>query len=131
LKSGFAFPIRRGTGVYGVIEFFTRQSRDADQDILELFGAIGGQIGQFIERLRTEEQKQKLTAAKLYLEEEIQNEYLGDIVGESAPLKRVLDEIETVAKTDVTVLILGETGTGKELIAVLSIIKATAKIKPS
>jgi formate hydrogenlyase transcriptional activator len=70
-----------------------------------------------VERLRTEEQKQKLTDAKLYLEEEIQNEYLGDIVGEIPLLKRVLDEIQTVAKTDATVLILGETGTGKELIA--------------
>src|SRR5262245_20120901 len=117
LNSGFGFPIRRGTGVYGVIEFFSRQSREADQDILDLFDAIGGQIGQFIERLRTEEQKQKLTDEKLYLEEEIQNEYLGDIVGESAPLKRVLDDIQTVARTDATVLILGETGTGKELIA--------------
>jgi formate hydrogenlyase transcriptional activator len=59
-----------------------------------------------------------LTEEKLYLEEEIQTEYnFREIVGDSVALKRVLREVETVAATDATVLICGETGTGKELIA--------------
>jgi transcriptional regulator with GAF, ATPase, and Fis domain len=53
-----------------------------------------------------------------YLEEELQTEYrFEEIVGESRPLKKVLKQVETVAREEATVLILGETGTGKELIA--------------
>ncbi|HEX4576318.1 MAG TPA: sigma 54-interacting transcriptional regulator, partial [Edaphobacter sp.] len=60
----------------------------------------------------------KLALEKLYLEEEIRSEMnLKDIVGNSEPLRRVLKEIETVAPADSTVLVYGETGTGKELIA--------------
>ena len=62
--------------------------------------------------------KDKLHQEKVYLEEEARTEHnFGEIVGESAALRRVLKEVETVAPTDSTVLILGETGTGKELIA--------------
>src|SRR4029078_13199083 len=55
---------------------------------------------------------------KLYLEEEIQTEYnFEEIVGDRRALKLLLKEIQTVAATDSTVLILGETGSGKELVA--------------
>jgi formate hydrogenlyase transcriptional activator len=61
--------------------------------------------------------KNKLTEEKLYLEGEIQTEYnFEEIVGESRALRQVLKEVRTVAPTDSTVLILGETGSGKELI---------------
>jgi formate hydrogenlyase transcriptional activator len=64
------------------------------------------------------ELKDKLAQEKLYLEKEIRSEMnFEDIVGKSAPLVRVLKQVETVAATDSTVLIYGETGTGKELIA--------------
>ena len=60
----------------------------------------------------------KLTEEKLYLEEEIRTEHnFTEIIGESDTLRRVLREVETVAASDATVLIRGETGTGKELIA--------------
>jgi formate hydrogenlyase transcriptional activator len=66
-----------------------------------------------IETLRDE-----LAKEKAYLEEEARTEHnFGDIVGESAVLRAVLKKVETVAPTDSTVLVCGETGTGKELIA--------------
>jgi formate hydrogenlyase transcriptional activator len=64
------------------------------------------------------ELKDKLAQEKLYLEEEIRLEMnFGEIVGNSPALRRVLELVETVAPSDSTVLLLGETGTGKELIA--------------
>src|SRR5437667_11770304 len=64
------------------------------------------------------ELKDKLAQEKLYLEEEIRSEMdFEQIVGSSAALKHVLQLVETVAPNDSTVLLLGKTGTGKELIA--------------
>lgn len=64
------------------------------------------------------ELKDKLAQEKLYLEQELRSEMNFDqIVGDSAALKHVLEMVETVAPSDSTVLLLGETGTGKELIA--------------
>jgi formate hydrogenlyase transcriptional activator len=62
--------------------------------------------------------KDQLAKEKAYLEEEVRTEHnFGELIGESAALRRVLQEVETVAATGSTVLIRGETGTGKELIA--------------
>ena len=62
--------------------------------------------------------KDKLAKENAYLKEEVRTEHnFGEFVGESAALRRVLKEVETVAPTGSTVLIRGETGTGKELIA--------------
>jgi len=62
--------------------------------------------------------KDKLAKEKAYLEEEVRTEHrFGDIVGENAALRAILKQVETVAPTESTVLIRGETGTGKELIA--------------
>ena len=60
----------------------------------------------------------KLSREKLYLEDEIRSELnFEEIIGKSEALRHVLQQVETVAPTDSTVLICGETGTGKELIA--------------
>ena len=90
-----------------------------DNDLLE---QIAAQVAVALDNTRAyheiAELKNKLTKEKLYLEDEIRSERnFEEIVGESAALKRVLNEARTVAPSDATVLILGETGTGKELIA--------------
>jgi formate hydrogenlyase transcriptional activator len=62
--------------------------------------------------------KERLARENVYLQEEIRGTHrFEEIVGESKALRRVLDEISTVATTDTTVLLLGDTGTGKELLA--------------
>ena len=65
-----------------------------------------------------EDLKEQLSKEKLYLEDEIRTDRnFGEIVGDNQAFKHVLDQVATVAATDASVLILGETGTGKELIA--------------
>ena len=62
--------------------------------------------------------KDRLARENIYLEEEVRGAlHFGEIVGDSKALKRILSQVSTVAATDSTVLLLGETGTGKELIA--------------
>ncbi len=92
------------------------------QDDLVFLGQIGRQVAIAVENAwafgEVSESKNKLALEKLYLEDEIRSELkFEEIVGKSEALRRVLHEIETVAPTDSTVLIYGETGTGKELIA--------------
>jgi formate hydrogenlyase transcriptional activator len=81
-------------------------------------GVVTGFVGACMDVTDQEQMTQELRREKLYLEDEIRTEYnFEEIIGESATLKRVLKQVETVAPTDSTVLIQGETGTGKELIA--------------
>jgi PAS domain S-box-containing protein len=75
-------------------------------------------IRDLTEKRKAEEALRRSEQQKRYLEEELNTEaHFDEIVGESRSLKRVLKNVETVAETNVTVLILGETGTGKEAIA--------------
>ncbi|MGA8145520.1 MAG: sigma 54-interacting transcriptional regulator [Candidatus Acidiferrales bacterium] len=70
------------------------------------------------EKVRIQEELERRERERRYLEEELNTEHMfEDIIGESTVLRKVLKQVETVAATDVTVLILGETGTGKDLIA--------------
>src|SRR5678816_3225965 len=64
------------------------------------------------------EMKERLATEKLYLEDEIRLDHnIGNMVGEGPAFQSVLKSVQIVAPTDSTVLILGETGTGKELVA--------------
>jgi formate hydrogenlyase transcriptional activator len=83
---------------------------------------VAGQIGLAVENAlafrRIEELSQRLAEEKRYLEDEIRTEHgFADIIGTSSGLKEVLRQVEIVAPADTTALILGETGTGKELVA--------------
>ena len=106
----------------GALAFASKQCaayNAADVDFLQL---VANQVAVAVENALAfdciEKLKEKLTREKIYLEEEIRTEHnFDEIVGESTALRRVLKEVETVAPTDSTVLIRGETGTGKELIA--------------
>jgi PAS domain S-box-containing protein len=70
------------------------------------------------ERIKAEEVRHKLSLEKVYLQEEIDKEHnVGEIVGSSKSVKKLFRDIKRVAGTDSTVLITGETGTGKELVA--------------
>jgi len=85
-------------------------------------GAAGvlvlGVIRDLSQKKKDEEALRRSQLQNEYLEEELQTGHQFDeIIGESPGLKRVLRQVENVASTDATVLILGETGTGKELIA--------------
>lgn len=75
-------------------------------------------IRDLTEKRKAEEALRQSELQKRYLEEELNTEArFEEVIGESVGLKRVLKHVETVAATDVTVLVLGETGTGKEVIA--------------
>jgi formate hydrogenlyase transcriptional activator len=91
-------------------------------DDVEMIGQIGQQVAIAVENAlafgEIERLKNKLAHEKLYLEDEIRHAYdFDEIVGRSEALRRILKQVATVAPTDSTVLIRGETGTGKELIA--------------
>jgi formate hydrogenlyase transcriptional activator len=90
-----------------------------DADFLtEVAGQVTIAIENALAYSEISELKDKLAQEKLYLEEEIRSELnFEHIIGSSPALKQVLDLVETVASSDSTVLLLGDTGTGKELIA--------------
>jgi formate hydrogenlyase transcriptional activator len=100
-----------------------RATEDAfTQEDVEFLSQAAGQIAIAIENALAYQQiselKDKLAQEKVYLEDEIRSEInFEQIVGSSPALKHVLQLVETVAPSDSTVLLLGETGTGKELIA--------------
>jgi len=115
-------PLVGRAGIVGVLSLGSWREHAFLEDDLEFIRQIARQVAIAIENAwafgEVSELSNKLTQEKLYLEGEIRNELkFEEIVGKSEALRRVLQEVETVAPTDSTVLIYGETGTGKELIA--------------
>jgi formate hydrogenlyase transcriptional activator len=115
-------PMKGRGGIVGVLSLGSWREYAFSQDDVTFLGQIARQVAIAIENAwafgEVSELKNKLALEKLYLEDEIRSELkFEEIVGKSEALRRVLQEVETVAPTDSTVLIYGETGTGKELIA--------------
>jgi formate hydrogenlyase transcriptional activator len=122
IRSGCWLPLNSHGQVIGTLFIGSRMESAFDPGNVEMLLQMAGQIAVAIDNVyafrQISELSDKLKEEKRYLEEEIRTEYsFEEIVGESSSLKRVLKQVETVAPTDATVLILGETGTGKELIA--------------
>jgi len=113
--------VSRGRAL-GLLKIGRTSQRQYDADEIQFLCQVGGQIAIAIENALAYDEisrlKNKLAEEKLYLEEEFRNEMgFERIIGSSPALKHVLQLVETVAPSDSTVLLLGETGTGKELIA--------------
>jgi formate hydrogenlyase transcriptional activator len=108
--------------VLGVLSLGSLRENVFTEDVLGFLGQVANQTALAVDNASAygeiSQLKDRLARENVYLENEIRSElHFEDIVGNSEPLHRVLREVETVAPADSTVLICGETGTGKELIA--------------
>ncbi|MGA2003897.1 MAG: sigma 54-interacting transcriptional regulator, partial [Terriglobales bacterium] len=106
----------------GVLSIASRRISAFGQEDLDLLAGIGMQISLALDNAlaygRLHASATRLEEERLYLESEIESEYnFEDMVGKSAALRKVLDQVAIVAPTSSTVLLHGETGTGKELVA--------------
>jgi formate hydrogenlyase transcriptional activator len=125
-KNGFrslcALPLvvrGRSIGAITVASLHNRQYEESDADFLmEVAKQIALAVDNMTAHEETEALKARFQAEAVYLQEEIKTEHnFEEIIGQSAPVRRMLRHVEQVAPTDSTVLICGETGTGKELVA--------------
>jgi formate hydrogenlyase transcriptional activator len=115
-------PLIRGNRTLGVLSLVRTDKNAFTQSDLEFFSQVAGQIAIAIDNAfayrQITELKDKLAQEKIYFEDELSSEMnFQEIIGNSAVLRNVLRQVEAVAPTGSTVLIHGETGTGKELIA--------------
>lgn len=106
----------------GMLILLRVEDRHFTQEDADFLGQMAGQIAIAVENALAfrdiSDLKDRLAQEKLYLEQEIRTELnFEQVIGTSASLKKVLELVDTVAPSDSTVLLLGETGTGKELIA--------------
>jgi len=120
LISGCDLPLIGRGGVVGVLAALKRSERAYSKDDVAFLEQVASQVAIAVENAleyeKATKDRDKETKQRLYLEEEIRSEF-GEIVGESRALKTALSLVSVVAPTDSSVLIQGETGTGKELVA--------------
>jgi len=122
LNSSCFLPLISRDRVLGVLGLSRVDATSFSHDDVQFLMQVANQVALAVENAlaygQIAELKDKLAQEKLYLEDEIRTERnFEEIVGKSPALREVLKQVETVAPTDSTVLIVGETGTGKELIA--------------
>jgi formate hydrogenlyase transcriptional activator len=122
LKSAYCLPLISHGRPLGTLVVASLKEEHFPERDAELLQHVANQIAIAVENSlafrQVVDRANKLSEEKLYLQDEIRTEYnFEEIIGESPALKRVLQQLQTAAPTDSTILILGETGTGKELIA--------------
>jgi formate hydrogenlyase transcriptional activator len=115
-------PLITSTSVLGTLNLGSRRENFFTEQDLQFFSQAAGQVAIALDNSlsyeRIEELNARLAEEKVYLEDEIRTDNrFEEIVGQSRVLRALLKQVETVAPTDSTVLIYGETGTGKELLA--------------
>jgi formate hydrogenlyase transcriptional activator len=120
LQSVCCIPLVTRNGKFGTLNVGSADADAFSEDDVTLLGQTSAQIAIAVENARAYQEVTRLNAQlsdeKQYFERELHQEF-ADIVGKSPALRSVLKAVKTVAPTDTTVLLLGETGTGKELIA--------------
>src|SRR3989449_1542788 len=122
LKSAYCLPLISHGRPLGTLVVASLKEENFPERDAELLQHVANQIAIAVENSLAYRQvvdhANKLSEEKLYLQDEIRSEYnFEEIIGESPALKKILEQLQTVAPTDSTILVLGETGTGKELIA--------------
>jgi formate hydrogenlyase transcriptional activator len=122
LKSLCSMPLISRGSALGTLNLGSRRENFFTAEDLQYFSQVAGQISIALDNAlsykRIEELNARLAEEKVYLEDEIRTGHrFEEIVGQSRALEAILKQVETVAPTDSTVLIYGETGTGKELLA--------------
>src|SRR3989441_6755051 len=121
-KSGCRRPPSGRDHLLGTLGVFSKQEAAFTEKDLRMVAQLANHVSTALDNAlafrHITELRDRLEQEKRYLEEELRTEYgFEAIIGENPELKRVLKQVETVAATEATVLILGETGTGKDLIA--------------
>jgi formate hydrogenlyase transcriptional activator len=122
LRSFVSLPLISRGKILGTLNLGARRESLFSPDDVALLAQAAGQIAIALDNAlsykRIEELNAQLAEEKIYLEDEIRTDHQFDeIIGQSKALRAILKQVETVAPTDSNVLIFGETGTGKELIA--------------
>jgi formate hydrogenlyase transcriptional activator len=122
IRSICHLPLAGRNKMLGILSLGRVEDIAFSNDDVEFLGQVANQVALAIENAlaytKIAELKDKLAQENVYLENEIRSELkFEEIIGQSAALRTVLSQIETVAPTDSTVLIYGDTGTGKELVA--------------
>src|SRR5215475_589996 len=122
LKSVCCVPLISKGEAFGSLNLASKRPEAFTEQDVELLAQVGTQVAIAVKNALAFKEidalKDKLAVEKLYLEEEIRNEFnFEEIIGESAALRRALGQVELAAPANTTVLLTGETGTGKELFA--------------